>query len=57
MTKFYFTEIQSFACVRLKTWKDNVSGIKLEIKVTSLHKIHFEEISSFLLNKYVVHDF
>ena len=57
MTKFYFTEIQSFALIRLKTWKYNVCGIKLEMKVMCLHKIHVELISSFFLNKYVVHDF
>ena len=58
MTIFYFTEkFKVSPCICLKTWKYNVCRIQLEIKVMRLHKIHVEYISSFFLNKYVVHDF
>ena len=43
--------------IHLNTWKYNVWGIKLETKVTRLHKIQGEKISSLLLNKYAVHYF
>ena len=42
---------------RLNTLKYSVLGIKLETKVISLHKIEGVKISSFLLNKYAVHNF
>ena len=45
MTKFYFTESQSFAGYSLNTWKYNVLGIKLAAKVMCLHKIQVEKIS------------
>ena len=57
MTKFYFTESQSFIGIHLNTWKYNICGIKLETKVMRLHEIRGEKISSFLLNMYAVHDF
>ena len=57
MTKFYFTESQSFAGIHLNTWKYHVWGIKLATKVICLHKIHVEKISKLLLNKYDVHNF
>ena len=52
--KFYFTEIQSFSWY---TCKYNVWGIKFERKVMRFHEIRVEKLSSFLLNKYAVHDF
>ena len=45
MTKFYFTESQSFTGIHLNTWKYNVWGIKLATKVMRLHKIQVEKIS------------
>ena len=57
MTKYFSQKFKVSSCIRLKTWKHNVCGIKLEMKVMHLHKIHVEKISLFLLNKYVVHDF
>ena len=57
MTKFYFTENQSFAGIHLNTWKYNVWGIKLATKVMRVHKIQVEKISLLLLNKYAVHNF
>ena len=47
MTKFYFTESQSFVEYRLNTCKSYVCGIKLEMKVMRLHKIWVEKISLF----------
>ena len=41
----------------LNIWKYSVCGIKLEAKVISLHKNEVVKISSFLLNKYDVHNF
>ena len=35
----------------------SVCGIKLETKWITLHKIEVVKISSFLLNKYAVHNF
>ena len=43
--------------IHLNTYKYTVWGIKLEKKVMRLHKIQVEMLSSFLLNKYAVHDF
>ena len=53
MTNFFSQKFKVSPCIRLK----NVCGVKLEIKVMRLHKIHVELFLSFLLNKYVVHDF
>ena len=44
-------------CFPIKALEYNVCGIKLEMKVMLLHKIHVEYSSSFPLNKYAVHDF
>ena len=41
----------------LNTQKYSVCGIKHETKVISLHDIEVVKISSFLLNKYAVHNF
>ena len=49
VTKFYFTESQSFASIHLNTCKYYVCGIKLEAKVMVLHKIRVEKISLFHL--------
>ena len=57
VTNFFSKKFKISPCIRLKTWKYNACGIKLEMKVMRLHKIHLELISSFLLNKCVVHDF
>ena len=43
--------------IHLNTCKCNVWGIKLDRKVMRLHKILVEKLSSFLLNKYAVHNF
>ena len=59
-TKFYFTESQGFARYSpkyMEIYKCSVCGIKLEMKVITLHKIEVVKISSFLLNKYAVHNF
>ena len=53
MTKFYFTESQSFD-EYLNTCKYYVCGIKLETKVMRLHKIRVEKISLFQLKKCAV---
>ena len=45
MTKFYFTESQSFVEYSPKKWEYNVWGIKLATKVMRLHKIQVEKIS------------
>ena len=45
MTKFYFTESQSFTGYSPKTLKYNVLCIKLAMKVMRLHKIQVEKIS------------
>ena len=42
--------------IHQNTWKYNVWGIKLEMKVMRLHKIQVEKILS-LQNKYAVHNF
>ena len=55
--KFYLQKFKVSLGIYLNTWKCNVCGIKLETKVMRLHKIHVEKTSSFLLNKYAVHDF
>ena len=57
MTKFYFTESQSFIQYSPKTYKHYVCGIKPETKVTRLHKIRIEKISLFHLKKSAVNDF
>ena len=57
VTKFYFTESQSFVEYSPKYMKYNVLDIKLETKVMHLHKIRVEKISSFLPNMYAVPDF
>ena len=57
MTKFYFTESQSFVEFHLNTCKYYVCGIKLETKVMCLHKIRFEKISLFHIKKIVVNNF
>ena len=57
MTKFYFTESQSFASIHLDTCKSYVCGIKLETKVMCLHKIRVEKISLFHIKKSAVNDF
>ena len=54
MTKFYFTESQSFVEYSPKYSKYYVCGIKLETKVMPLHKIRVEKISLFHLKKYAV---
>ena len=54
MTKFYFTESQSFVEYSPKYY---VCGIKLETKVMRLHKIRDEKISSFHLKKCAVNYF
>ena len=57
MTKFDFTESQSFVEYSLNTCKYNVYGIKLETKVMYLHKIRVEKISLFHLKKSAVNNF
>ena len=57
MTNFYFTESQIFARYSPKYMKYNVCSIKREQKMTSWHKTQIENVESFLLNKYAVHDF
>ena len=57
MTKFYFTESQSFVEYYLNTCKYRVCGIKLERKVMRLHKIRVEKISLFHLKKCAVNYF
>ena len=58
MTKFYFTESQSFVEYSLlNTCLYNVCGIKLETKVMRLHKIRVEKISLFRLKKCAVNYF
>ena len=57
MTKFYFTESQSFANIHLNTCKYYFCGIKLETKVMCLHKIRVEKISLFHIKKSAVNDF
>ena len=37
---FLSQKFKVLPCIRLKTWKYNVCGIKLEMKVMCLHKIH-----------------
>ena len=54
MTKFYFTESQSFVEYSPKYY---VCGIKLETKVMGLHKIRVEKISLFHLKKCAVNYF
>ena len=56
LTKFYFTESQSFASYLPKNIRINVCSIKLKTKMISLIKMEGEKISSFLLNIYAVHD-
>ena len=53
MTKFYFTESQSF----VEYSPEYVCGIKLETKVMCLHKIRVEKISLFDIKKSAVNDF
>ena len=43
--------------IHLNIWKYNVCCIKLETKVLHLNKIRVMNISLFLVNKYVVHNF
>ena len=57
MTNLLSQKFNISPSIRLKIWKYNVCGKKLEMKVLRLHKIHVEYISSFLLNKCAVHDF
>ena len=57
VTKFYYTEIQSFARYSPKYIGNNVCSIKFETKVMRLHKIRVEKMSMFLLNKYAFHEF
>ena len=57
MTKFYFTESQSFVEYSPKYIKYYVCGIKLETKVMRLHKIWVEKISLFHLKKCAVNYF
>ena len=57
MTKFYFTESQSFAGHSPKYIEISCLGHKLAKKVMRLHKIQVEKISWLLLNKYDVHNF
>ena len=54
MTKFYFTESQSFVEYSPKYY---VCGIKLEPKVMCLHKIRVEKISLLHIKKCAVNDF
>ena len=54
MTKFYFTESQSFVEYSPKYILYNVCGIKLETKVLRLHKIRVEKIALFRLKKCAV---
>ena len=56
VTKLYFTGSQGFARYSPKYTENSVCSIKLKTKVISLHKIEVVKISSFLLNKYVVHN-
>ena len=57
MTKFYFSESQSFVEYSPKYMLINVCGIKLETKVMRLHRIRVEKISFFRLKKCVVNYF
>ena len=57
VTKFYFTEVKISPGTHQNTWKYNVCSLKRETKMMSLHKIEVENVSSFLLNKYAIHDF
>ena len=57
MTKFYFTDSQSFSSIHLNTCKYYVCGIKLETKVMRLYKIRVEKISLFHLQKCAVNYF
>ena len=54
VTKFYFTESQSFIEYSPNTCKYYVCGIKLEKKGMRLHKIRVEKISLFRLKKCLV---
>ena len=57
MTKFYFTDIQSFVEYSLNACKYYVFGIKLETKVMCLHKIRVEKVLLFHLKKCAVNYF
>ena len=57
MTIFFSQKVKVSPGIHLDTWKYNVCSIKLKTKLISLRKIEVEKISSFLLNKYAVHDF
>ena len=57
MTKFYFTESQSFVEYHINTCKYYVCDTKLETKVMQLHKIRVENISLFHLKKCAVNYF
>ena len=53
MTKFFSHKFK----VSPKDMEYNICGIKREMKMMRLHKYLLSRFSSFLLNKYVVHDF
>ena len=57
MTKFYFTESQSFVEYSADYMLMYVCGIKLETKVMRWHKIRVEKISLFRLKKCAVNYF
>ena len=57
VTKFYFTESQSFVEYSINTCKYYVCGIKLEKKVRRFHKIRVEKTSMFHLKKCAVNYF
>ena len=54
---FISQKVKDLPGTHLNTRKYSVCGIKLEMKVISLHKIEVLKISSFPLNKYAVHKF
>ena len=57
MTKFYFTESESFVEYSPKYMLIQCCGIKLETKVMRLHKIRVKKISLFRLKKCTVNYF
>ena len=55
--KFISQKVKVLPGTHLNTWKYRVCGIKIEMKVISLHIIEVLKISSFPPNKYAVHNF